>query len=252
MTTAPDRINLWHGYGLADIDRLARIAVATDRWDTTDAAERYNVVRAAIVEHLIASETVPARRDLVHVGHRAADRYVEAEMQYHGYDKRRLDLGQAAGTRFQRHWQIAGHTPWDERLIEHLALTQIWPRLTLAQQQAVIALAETGDHQEAADLLGLQLPAFSGRLKKARRTIALLWHEHETPRPQRMDKRVLARSGTYRGKRLLTEADLERLRDRIGQGATYRTLAAETGYSAGALCNLLRGKRRPARAAQAA
>jgi predicted DNA-binding protein (UPF0251 family) len=249
MTTAPDRVNLWHGYGLADIDQLARIAVATDRWDTTDAAERYNAFRAAIVEHLITSETAPTRRDLVHVGHRAADRYVEAEMRYHGYDPRRLDRGQGALPNFQRHWQTAGHTPWDERLIEHLALTQVWPRLTLAQQQTVIALATTGDHQEAADLLGLQLPAFSGRLKKARRTIARLWHEHETPRRQRMDKRVLARSGTYRGKRLLTEEDLERLRDRRVQGATYRELATETGYSQGALCNLLRGKCRPARAA---
>lgn len=247
--TAPERFNLWHGYGLRDIDRLARIAVATDRWDTTDATERYNAVRAALIEHLLTTDTPPARRDLIHLGHRAADQYVAAEMRYRGYDPRRPDLGQAALPNFQRHWQVAARTPWDERLIEDMALTQIWPRLTTAQQQAVIALALTGDHQAAADLLELTLAAFSGRLWKARRQAAALWHEHETPRRARMDKRVLARSGFYRGKRLLTEQDLDQLRERRAQGVTLRRLAEETGYSAGALCNLLRGKRRPARSA---
>ncbi|MEE4419487.1 hypothetical protein [Streptomyces bugieae] len=137
--------------------------------------------------------------------------------------------------------------------MESLTLTQIWPLLSLAQQQAVMALALTGDHQEAADSLGLTLIAFSGRLKNARRRVFQLWYEHETPpRRRRLDKRVLTHSGTWQGRRLLTESDLERLRSRRNNGATLQALSEETGYSKAGLSNLLAGKRKPARDRQEA
>ncbi len=245
--TDPTAVPLWHGYSLTDIDKISRLVIAIDRWSTAmETTDRQDAVRFAITEHLITARLAPTRQDLIRVGRAAADRYVATEMRYHGYDPRHIDHGQGGMVRFQRYWQGTGHMPWDEQLVERLALTQVWPRLTLAQQQALMALALTGDHRAAADQLGLPLPAFSGRLRKARRRVLARWHEHETPRRPARDKRVLSRSGTYRGRRLLTEQDLEGLRDRRAAGATLRQLAAETGYSAGALCNLLRGKRRPA------
>ncbi|MFI8942689.1 hypothetical protein [Streptomyces syringium] len=246
MMTDPTTVPLWHSYALRDIDAISRFVIVIDRWSNAmDTTDRQDAVRFAITEHLITSGTAPTRQDLVRIGRAAADRHVAAEMRYHGYDPRHLDRGQGGMANFQRYWQGTGHTPWDEQLVERLALTQVWPRLTLAQQQALMALALTGDHRAAADHLGLPLPAFSGRLRKARRRVLALWHEHETPRRPARDKRVLARSGTYRGRRLLTEQDVEVLRDRRAAGATLRQLASETGYSAGALCNLLSGKRRP-------
>ncbi|MEV4440434.1 hypothetical protein AB0K09_15695 [Streptomyces sp. NPDC049577] len=245
--TDPTAVPLWHGYSLTDIDKLSRLVIAIDRWSKAmDTTDRYEAVRFGITEHLITAKTPLTRQDLINLGRSAANRHVAAEMKYRGYDLRQPALGQGSMARFQRYWQTTGHTPWDERLVEHLALAQVWPRLPLAQQQALTALAITDDHQAAADSLRLPLPTYAARLRKARRSVLALWHEHETPRPQRRDKRVLSRSGMYRGRRLLTEQDLEALRERRAQGATLRALAEETGYSAGGLCNLLNGKKRPA------
>ncbi|UQA91043.1 helix-turn-helix domain-containing protein [Streptomyces halobius] len=233
---------------MRNIEQAARIAIVLDRWNEGDADERYDAVLYAITEHLLTTDTPPTARDLVRIGLRASNRHVETEMHHRGYDPRNLAAGSGALPGFLRYWQHTGRVPWDERLVEAVALAQIWPLLTPLQQQAVTALALTGDHQAAADSLGVGMPTHAARLHKARLAVAALWHEHETPRRPARDKRVLARSGHYRGRRLLTEQDLEALRDRRAEGATLRELAAETGYSAGALCNLLRGKRRPAAA----
>lgn len=235
------------GYTAHGLDRLARLVIAADRWrNDMNLTDRYDAIRYGITLHLLTTSQRPTRRDLIKAGLRASNEYVATEMHHHGYDPRHTAAGTGALPGFQRFWQEHGHLPWDERTVERIALAQVWPQLTPGQQEAVTALAETGDHQAAAALLGVPLVTYSSRLRKARLRVLALWHEHETPRPLPRDKRVLARSGTYRGRQLLTEQDLERLRDRRTEGVTLRQLAVETGYSAGALCNLLRGKRRPA------
>ncbi|MEU8682915.1 hypothetical protein [Streptomyces sp. NPDC048611] len=248
MLLDPAAENLRHGYTLDDLDRLTRTVLVIDRWRTDiNTADRYAAIHFAITEQILTADEPPTSGDLIACGRQATNRYVRTEMHHHGYDQRDVAAGPGALPGFQRYWQQSGRTPWDERLVELLTLAQIWPRLTLAQQQAVMALALAGDHQEAAESMGLTLVAFSGRLKTARNRVFQLWHEHETPpRRRRRDKRVLTRSGTWHGRQLLTEKDIERLRDRRTAGATLRDLVAETGYSAGALCNLLNGKRRPA------
>lgn len=249
MTDQPDRTPLRHGYTPRDLDRLARRSILMDRWPAADIDERYDRVLHAITVTVLTADDPPDPRELVRLGLRASNRHVELEMRHSGWTPTG-GMGSAPG--YLRHWQATGRTPWDERVVERIALTQIWRHLTLAQRQALWVLADLGDYQATAQALDLAWPALAGRLHKARRTVYALWHEHETqPRRRRRDKRVLTRSGTWRGRRLLTEADLEQLRDRRAQGATYRELAAETGYSAGALCNLLRGKRRPAGAVAA-
>lgn len=247
MTTAPDRIPLRHGFAMRDLDRLARRALLMDRWPVADADERHDAVLHAITIAVLTADERPHSRDLVRLGLRASNRHVEQELRHRGWTT--SGAGTAPG--FLRYWQTTGHTPWDERLIERLALAQIWPCLTAAQQRALATLAEVGDYQAAADALGLAWPAMAGRLHRGREVVAALWHEHETPRRRTRDKRVLTRSGEWLGRRLLTDADVEALRDRRAAGATYRQLAVETGYSAGALCNLLRGRRRPAGAVAA-
>ncbi|MFI0156165.1 hypothetical protein [Streptomyces lydicus] len=243
----PDNIPFRHGYTLGDLDRITRIVIRTDRWRTDmHLDDRYDAIRFAVIEHLLTTDEPPTRHDLVYIGQRASDTYVSQEMHHRGYDPRQPGRGPAGLPGFQRYWQGSGRAPWDERVVERIALTQVWPCLTTVQQQAVTALAVADDHQAAASMLGVPYPTYAARLRKGRQRVLEVWHEHETPRPQKRDKRVLARSGTRQGRRLLTEADLETLRDRQEDGATLRQLASETGYSAGALCNLLRGKRRPA------
>ncbi len=247
MTTdpAPTATNLWHGYSLADIDHLGRLTISIDRWPMHGTLqERLDAVRFAITEHLLTATSPPTRRELVDIGLRAANDYVRTEMRHHGYDRDHSHLGRGAGTNFQRYWQANPRTTAEDRITENLALAQIWPRLVPVQQQALWALAITDDYQAAADMLGINVSALYERLKKARRRFTMLWHEHETPRRRGQDMRVLARSGMYRGRPLLTVDDVERLRDRREEGASFKELAAETGYSVTTVRSLVNGKRR--------
>ena len=245
MTLHPADEPLRHGYTYRQLTQHARMALALDRWHTSDTTDRYGAALGAIVEHVLTADQRPTPRELVDLGVRATNAYVADEMHHRGYDPRSLAAGAGALPGYLRYWQQSGRTPWDERVVERLALAQVWPQLTLAQQQAVMALALTGDHEQAAASLGLTREAFAGRLQKARTRVFALWYEHETPPTRRrLDKRVLTRTGEWAGRRLLTEQDLDHLRQRRAEGATLRQLALETGYTAGALCNLLNGKRR--------
>ncbi|MFC8447597.1 helix-turn-helix domain-containing protein [Kitasatospora sp. NPDC057223] len=244
----PSQEPLWHGYSHNDIDRLARQVVSMDPYRTdmgVATSDRYDAVVFAIVEHLATAEHRPSHKELLRAGDRGAHAHVRMECRAHGRQRTSLGGGQIAG--FQRYWQSTGRTPMDERVVERLALTQIWPTLTLAQQQAVMALALTDDHAAAAAQLGMSMSSYSARLRNARLRAAALWHEGETPRRPARDKRVWNRSAVdSTGRRRLTEAEVEALRSRRAAGATLAQLAQETGYSKPGLCNLLRGKRRPA------
>lgn len=244
----PAREPLWHGYSYTDIDDVARLVLRVDRYRTDmDAAERYHAVRFEIIEHLATAAERPTRQDLVNVGRRASDNHVRAEMHHHGWDVRRVERGSCALPSFQRYWQGSGRTPLDERVVERVALGQVWPTLTLAQQQAVMALALTDDHAAAAAHLGIPLGNYSSRLRNARLRFHALWHEGETPRRPRRDKRVLNRVALdSRGKRRLTESEVAVLRGRVAAGEKQCVLAAEVGYTPGALSYLLRGRRKAA------
>jgi hypothetical protein len=246
--TDPVRVPLWHGYSYADIDAVARLVIRVDRYRTdVDMEERFNAVRFAIIDHLATAADQPARQDLVNAGRRAADDYVREEMHAHGWDRRRLDLGSGGLPGFQRYWQSSGRVPLDERIVERLAVRQVWPTLTLVQQQAVMALALTDDHAAAAVQLGIPYSSYAARLRKARIRFHALWHEHETPRRPRRDKRVLNRVAVdSRGKRRLTESEVAVLRDRAAAGEKQNVLAAEVGYTPGGLSYLLRGLKKAA------
>lgn len=247
-TTHPAETPLRHGYTFNQLHDITLSVIRTDRWrKDIDISDRYDAIRYGITEHLLTVDTAPTRPELKQAGREASDRYVADEMHHHGYDRRNLNAGAGALPSYQRHWQNAGRTPFDERVVEHIALTQVWGELTLAQQQAVMALALTADYQEAAESLGLRWPAFAGRMHKARRRVHALWHQHETPRKQARDKRVFNRTPVDgRGRRRLTEADLDNIRGRKATGSTLQTLANEYGYTAGGLSNLLNGKKKPA------
>ena len=244
----PARVPLWHGYSYEDIDAIARLVIRVDRYrKDADAADRYAAIRFAVIEHLATAGERPARQDLINAGRRGADLHVRAEMHHHGWDRRRIELGSGALPGFQRYWQASGRTPIDERVVERIAVRQVWPTLTLAQQQAVMALALTDDHAAAARQLGIPLGNYSSRLRNARIRFHGLWHEHETPRRPRRDKRVLNRVAVdSRGKRRLTESEVEALRERVAAGEKQNALAAEVGYTPGALSYVLRGRRKAA------
>ena len=236
-----------HGYTLATIDHLAKIAVRSDRWTTAgDTDERYAAIWHALAERILTAEQPPTREDLFATALSASDRHVREEMHHHGWDVRDLGLGGGSMHRFQRYWNCP-NPGFDDAVVERIALGQVWAMIPAHQQDAIRALAATDDHELAAKVLGLKLVTYSSRLRKGRMLARSLWHEHETPALPPRDKRLFNRAAVDgRGRARLTQTQVAELRARRAEGALLKDLAAEVGYTPGGLCTLLVGKRRAA------
>jgi hypothetical protein len=79
----------------------------------------------------------------------------------------------------------------EDRVIERIALAQIWPCLRPAHREALLALAAHGDYGLAARALGKPYSTFKADISRARREFLKLWHEGEAPsRPWVRDRRA--------------------------------------------------------------
>lgn len=183
MTTAPDRINLWHGYGLADIDRLARTAAACAFGGRIlDPGDRYDTAWSAIAEALCAAEQAPTPRDLAYTGMVAVNRAGRDYRHTRGLGER-WGASEGDAPNFGRYWnefRRVTSSP-EDAVVDRLAVRQIWPRLSLPARQALYALAVHGDYPKAAASLGKTEKGLSCALARARAEFRALWHEHETP-----------------------------------------------------------------------
>lgn len=240
-----------HGYTLDDVHRLASQAVWRDRWyRAMDVTDRMEATWFAIVEHLLTCETAPAPYDLIGVGMRASDHLVRDNARTHGRPTNDFWAGDEAMPNFQRYWWTAVRAvPSPEgKVVERLTLAQIMPLLTPRQREVVTLLAATGDHEQAAQALGMSRAAFSVQLSNARRRFFQLWHEGEVPSRQwRTDRRVRSRNGRdHLGRQRLTVSQVEVVRRRNQGGETLVALAPEFGVSSHCLSELLRGKSKPA------
>lgn len=183
-----DGYGLPYGYTLDDLDRLTRKAVRVDAsgafWRGSNIADRYETAWSVIAEHLYAAQEPPAEYDLVRTGTAALARSVYELRREHGYED-----NQRA---FNVYWlEAAGHTGSHEpRIVDELALAQIWPRLTDRHRAVLTALAVFGDHAPAAQSLSMSTNLWSVHLSKARRAFLKMWHHGEEPsRPWGTDRR---------------------------------------------------------------
>ncbi|MFF0386847.1 hypothetical protein [Streptomyces sp. NPDC004286] len=187
-----------HGYTLDDLHHISRHVVHSDRWHTAgDIEDRYDAAWHAIVEHLLTATEPPTRQDLFQAGRRGRDQSVRQRLQAHGFNHHQPSTG--TRPRFEGYWfSTAAHTPSPEdRIVDRHALAQIWPRLTPRQQEALTALATTGDYQRAAALLRVKPGTFNVLVSKARRRFLALWHEGEQPsRMWGTDRRIGTRAAT--------------------------------------------------------
>lgn len=178
---------LRHGYTLDDLDRIARTAVALNVkwWSAGDRWQQADIARSGAVEHLYAAETAPAEKDLVYAARIALSDEVNGYKQMHG-------ISHKGGTapQFAKYWHHVGDEPWEDRLVERIALSQILSRLTEAQREAVTAFAGAGNYAAAAEALGIELRALRSRLHNARTAFAAHWYAPETPGRRKADKRV--------------------------------------------------------------
>lgn len=176
---APDDIHtLRYGYNLADIDRLARMALSRTVGNPLDHRTRYEVAWSAIAEALYAASEPPTPSDLIYAAQRELGRHTRQEMRHHGHHHR--DPGQTMRG-YAAYWNPPAGDPLEDVVVNRTALWQIWPRLTDCERQVLLALATTGDYAAAADALAANPGTFRVNLRRARRRFLALWHEGETP-----------------------------------------------------------------------
>jgi len=172
-----------HGYTLRDLDQMTRAAVIADRSMASDIQDRKDTAWSAIAEHLCASEESPTRQELIQIGWQAI--YREARTTYRSHGRPDEAWGSdhyASAPRFAQYWAERQIVPSPEgRIVERLAVAQVIAPLGAVYRDALIALAVTDNYMKAADLLGINYPAFTERLRVARRRVLGLWHEGETP-----------------------------------------------------------------------
>ena len=247
-SSAPGHIR--HGRTLDDVDRIAWGVATSDRWHAgTPLAERHDHARHGIVVHLLSADQPPADYDLYRAGLAEITRAVHAEIRFKGHQDTADERGEFGFLpQAARYWNPPAASPLEERIVERIALHQVWPLLTGRQRQALAALAACGDYQQAADALDLNLKAFDMRLAKGRSRLAAVWFEHETPPKRRgKDRRVSTRSGRdSAGRPRVTVSQLEQVRTRRARGELLRDIAPDYGITRQALGRLLRGVHQPA------
>lgn len=170
-----------HGYTMADIHRMAQLAANTSWARGGDYIDRFEAAWHAIVEALLTSVEVPDRHALVAVGQVGTRDDVRAEMRHRGANADDRSSGYGVGKNFNRYWWQRHTVSPEARVVDAVALQQIWPRLTGQQRRDLLLYATTGDLGAAAEAAGMQRQAYVLALNRARRAFRRLWHEGETP-----------------------------------------------------------------------
>lgn len=191
ITLPEDRTHIVvkHGLTLDNLDHLSRLAVLRCRSHYLSPGDLYMLAYEAITVAVLEAETAPDNAGLIEAGQRGILRESSAQVHHHGmYSADRT----ASAPRFTSYWRhIAGATPSaEERIIERVALSQIWPLLTDGERDALSALAVTGTRAAAAQALKITTGTLNQRLRGARVRAHRLWHEHETPPTVAVDRRV--------------------------------------------------------------
>lgn len=260
---APDDVHtLRHGYNLADVDRLTRMAIARVYGLSLDSRTRYELAWSAIAEHLYAADDAPTPADLVLAGQKVISQTLYDEFHHHGYDHNK---GGGTMPRFAAYWESLRYRPDPSNgVIERAALYQIWAQLPDKHREALNALSVCEDYQAAADLLGKSYGAFVMSVSRARQAFLELWHEGEEPsRPWGFDRRSSEgsrggstthflrrrerhRQGVTQVRRRITASQLAVIRARRDAGETLAEIAEDVRFSKSYISRLLTGDRQPA------
>lgn len=231
--------NIAYGYNLADLDRLARIALTRARGYSGYILDRYQAAWSGIAEALCIADEAPEPGDLITAGWQAVNDHAHRNnlaWGLAGHDERR--------PAFVRYWTPTDPIPVEDRVVEAAALWEILPELTERQRRAITVLATTEDYALSAAAMGLSRSGYATTVKRAREAFLVLWHEGEQPsKIWRRDQRRGRTSSTWRR---ITASELDTIRDQIAAGVPQRTIAAEYGVHISTISGLLRGSIRPA------
>ncbi|PSK97049.1 hypothetical protein CLV63_10952 [Murinocardiopsis flavida] len=169
---------LRHGYTARALARLANYAATQYRYPTPlPWEERRDAAWSAIAEHLYTATEPPAYWDLIRAGWNAIAVHTRKHRSTHGQTQH------GSAPQFHRYWMLAAAPAGspEERVVERLALDQIWAALSPRNQDLIRALYDHGDYAAAAESLGLPVSSFYSLISRARRAFTALWLEGETP-----------------------------------------------------------------------
>lgn len=209
------------GFTLGDVERLAWRAARRSRWLnlTVSPYERYELAWSAIAEEVYARSQAPGERGLVVRGERAISGHVFAELRERGISDR-AGRGHRSPTveyrgfmpRFQAYWFSAGApvVSHEGRVVEVLALRQVWPRLGRRHRETLAALAVHGDYRAAAAALGVAERSMPTMVYQARKQFFRLWHDRERPSRFWGRDRLMPEPYAKRASRALHRRELRR------------------------------------------
>jgi len=173
------------GYTMADLHRLACIAVKSLGPTGADWSDYYEIAWGAIAERLYVSDQQPSDRDLIFIGRSAIYDEIRSYRHHYGYFKGTAANGAASSPRFWQYWYqhcfASTVNSCEDRVVDEMALAEILSTMDPVRRDAIVALAVWDEYHPAAIALGITYRAFIIRLNKARADFRRLWHEGETP-----------------------------------------------------------------------
>ena len=168
-------VQVAHGYTMSDLDSIARLAAAR-----RGAGYAYAEAWSAAAEALCEAVEPPRFYELLQAAMKGIDRELRTYMHSRGlYDS----SSAATGGQFYRFWSGWPRlmSPWEDGVVDRLAVTQVWPLLSPLHREALVTLAVVEQYDLAAEALGISYAAFILRIRRARAVFRGLWHDWEPP-----------------------------------------------------------------------
>ena len=195
-----------YGWTLADAERIAGRAARDHPSAMLGHDDLREIALHAVTEAILTATSPADVPNLLRVASDAISRAVADEERQHGLSHR--NPGETA-PRFARFW-YQPHLPFEETLVDSIAVGQILGGIRPSWRRDLEALAEHGTYAAAAQALGTTGVTFRSRISKARAAASELWFAPESaPGMWGSDRR----GGTARS-RPVTRCVRTRVRDR--------------------------------------
>jgi hypothetical protein len=161
------------------LHEAAHMAAATHYSRLLDYDTRYQAALDEITMLVATAEEPPSWHTLKSAGLAGINTAVKAEIHHHG-----LEGSGRTGRRFATFWHASNSSqqaPFEEALLDRMALEAVWACLTPADRAILWAAGfyETG--MEAAASLGKPVESYWARLSLARARARALWADWEPP-----------------------------------------------------------------------
>jgi hypothetical protein len=191
MGYVAETATLVHDYTMADVNRIARVAVSKHyRTAFMDRSDREDAAWHAIVIELYSRAFPPSFFELLCCAMEALDREFTAARHHNGWQSSPETKGKAdrpelnRAPRFTQYWLPRGEPSdgFSDRICDVMALADSLAVLTGDQYEAITTLAAFDNAAgPAADALGLKYHCFMYRVYSGREKIKAAWFGDETP-----------------------------------------------------------------------